>query len=41
MNFKTPQEDFFAKYGENVGFGAKLYRERLESKWVNCIKEGA
>jgi hypothetical protein len=43
MSFKTAQEQrlFFSKYGEKVGFGVKLYRERPESKWVNCIKEGS
>jgi hypothetical protein len=42
MSFKTAQEAkiCFAKYGLKVGFGVKLYRERHESKWLNCINEG-
>ncbi|RLN33561.1 hypothetical protein C2845_PM03G30510 [Panicum miliaceum] len=42
MSFKTQADakKFFARYGQEVGFGVKLYRSRPESKWVNCIHEG-
>lgn len=42
MSFKTPKEakDFFARYGQEVGFAVKLYRSRPDSKWVNCHREG-
>ncbi|RLN42729.1 hypothetical protein C2845_PM01G42410 [Panicum miliaceum] len=43
MSFKTQADakKYFARYGQEVGFGVKLYRSRPESKWVNCIREGA
>lgn len=43
MVFKTVQDakDFFVKYGQEVGFGVKLYRSYKDYKWINCNKEGS
>lgn len=42
MIFKTVKEAkaFYARYGQEVGFGVKLYRSRPGSKWINCHREG-